>query len=384
MTRSTTSAGTDDDRAHTIPAPGPRGRDLLLGVATVLYLAGAVALLTADNPWTTRMAILQTAALFGCGVLIVRRTGTPVIGWLLVVPGVTFNLIYAFQGGDIDGAVDGWFMWLTPLSNLGILALAILLLVFPTGRLESTVARVLAGVAVAGQLAVIGFETLVIAGAVDVSPEAPFEFMSVAFFVVVVGGLVEQVRRYRTRPQLERQQVKWFLVAIAGQSAYIVAIIAGFEPGSLAFALIDNVATMLWPITILVAISRYRLYDVDRLVSRTAAYVVVVATLALVGIGGVVAITSLLPAQDRLAVALSTVAVVALFDPFRRRVIDLVDRRFDRQRYVARQVVEDFGRHVRDVTDVAEISDQVRAVVSQTVAPTTVAVWRPGEAPPAR
>ena len=86
--------------------------------------------------------------------------------------------------------------------------------------------------------------------------------------------------------------------------------------------------------------------------------------------------TSLLPAQDRLAV-FSTVAVVALFDHSGRWVIDAVDRRFDRRRYVARQVVEHFGRSVQDITDVAEISDQVRAVVSRTVAPTTVAVWRP-------
>jgi len=119
-----------------------------------------------------------------------------------------------------------------------------------------------------------------------------------------------------------------------------------------------------------------RLDDVDRLVSRTAAYAVVVVTLALLGIGGVLVVTSLLPAQDRLAVALSTVAVVALFDPVRRRVIDVVDRRFDRSRYVARQVVEDFGRDVQDVTDVADIADRVHAVIGRTVAPTTVALWR--------
>ena len=97
-----------------------------------------------------------------------------------------------------------------------------------------------------------------------------------------------------------------------------------------------------------------------------------------------VVVTSLLPAQDRLAVALSTVIVVALFDPLRRRVIGAVDRRFDRRHYVAGKVVEDFGRQVQDITDVAEISDQVRVVVSRTVAPTTVAVWRPPDAPHAR
>jgi hypothetical protein len=350
----------------------------MVGLATVLYLAGAFALLTADEPWTTRMAIVQTAALFGCGVLIVRRTATPVIGWLLVVPGVTFNLIYAFQSGDMfDGAADGWVMWLTPLSNLGILALAILLLVFPTGRLESTASRVLAGWAVLGQLGVIALEVLVIGGVLDVAAQTGFEFMNASFFVVVVGGLVEQVRRYRTRPRLEQQQVKWFLVAIAGQSAYVVTTLAGFEPGSVTFLVVDNLATMLWPVTILIAISRYRLYEIDRIVSRTLGYGLVVAMLAVIGVGGVVGVTSLLPTQDRLAVALSTVAVVALFDPVRRRVVDVVDRRFDRTQYVARQVVEGFGREVRDVTDVGQISGRVEAVVSRTVAPTTVAVWQP-------
>ena len=369
----------------TATAPAPTStvrRDLLLGLATALYVAGAVALLAADEPWTTRMAIAQTATLFGCGVLIVRRTTTQLIGWLLIVPGVTFNIIYAFQAGDMfDRAADGWVMWLTPLANLGILALALLLLVFPTGRLESTASRVLAGLAVVGQLGVIALETLVIAGILDVSAQAGLEFMNFTFFVVVLGGLVEQVRRYRTRPRLEQQQVKWFLVAIGGQSAYIVTIVAGYEPGSVTFLVIDNLATMLWPIAILIAISRYRLYEIDRIISRTLGYGLVVAMLAVVGVGGVAVVTSLLPAQDRLAVALSTVAVVALFDPLRRRVVDVVDRRFDRTRYVARQVVEGFGREIRDLTDAEEVGTRIRATVAGTIAPATVAVWQPPDVP---
>lgn len=102
-----------------------------------------------------------------------------------------------------------------------------------------------------------------------------------------------------------------------------------------------------------------------------------VAALGAVFVGGVAAISGLLPTQDRLAVVLTTLAVMALFDPLRRRATDAVDRRFDRQRYVAQQVVEDFGRAVQDVTDPAEVVERVHAVAGRTLAPVTVAVWQP-------
>lgn len=341
-------------------------------------------LLVAPLDPTNRVAIVQTFALFGCGALIVRRTRTQAIGWLLIVPGVTFNLLYAASQTIGGAAPTGWIRFASPLSQLGITSLALLVLVFPSGRLESRLVRVGAWVAVVGQFAAFVLEFLYVSGVAWISPEAGFNLVLVGFIAVVVIGLVDHVRRYRRRPRVEQLQLKWFLVAIAGQFIFVFMAAAGIQPGSIAFAVGDNLATTLFPVTILIAISRYRLYEIDRIVSRTVAYAAVVATLALLGIGGVVVVTSLLPAQDRLAVALSTVAVVALFDPLRRRVIDLVDRRFDRTRYVARKVVENFGRDVQDITDVAEISDQVHAVVSRTVAPTTVAVWRPPDAPQPR
>jgi hypothetical protein len=103
----------------------------------------------------------------------------------------------------------------------------------------------------------------------------------------------------------------------------------------------------------------------------------VLGLLGLLFMGSVSTVASLLPAQDSLAVAVTTVAVVALFNPLRRRVVDVVDRRFDRTRYVARQVVTEFGREVQDVTDLDEIGHRVHAVVGRTLAPSTVAVWQP-------
>jgi len=383
MTRSMTPPR-DDPAAATLPEHGTRLRDALLVLATVAYLVTAGVLAVAPVPLSQRFALVQTFALFVCGVVIVRRTATPIIGWLLIVPGVTFNLIYDAppdQGGMLTGAGGTAF---DTLPTLGLLALALLLLVFPSGRPTSTIARAAAWFAVVTHVALIPVQFLSLAGVIGMSVETGFTLESLVFVFIVVIGLVEQVRSYRRRPRVEQLQLKWFIVAIAGQLVYLVMLVVGIEPGTVAFAVFDNAATMLWPITILLAITRYRLYDVDQLISRTVAYAVVVATLAFLGIGGVVVVTSLLPAQDRLAVALSTVIVVALFDPLRRRVIGAVDRRFDRRRYVAGKVVEDFGRQVQDITDVAEISDQVRVVVSRTVAPTTVAVWRPPDAPHAR
>ena len=374
----------DHPGTPTVPEQDTRGRGALLALATVAYLGAAGVLAVAPVPLFQRFALVQTFALFACGVLIVRPTGTPLIGWLLIVPGVTFNFIYdEVGGGDLslpdETGGDVVAALLDVLPHLGILALALLVLVFPSGRPASRVARVAVWFAAVGHAAAFLLQFLVTSGLAgrSLSAETGTNLMTGVFTAAVLVGLVEQMRRYRRRPRVEQLQLKWFIFAIAGQFLYPAMIAAGIEAGTVAFAVFDNVATTLWPVTILIAISRYRLYDVDRLVSRTAAYAIVVVTLALLGIGGVLAVTSLLPAQDRLAVALATVGVVALFDPLRRRVVDVVDRRFDRTRYVARQVVEDFGRHVQDVTDVEEVTGRIQAVISRTVAPTTVAVWRP-------
>ncbi len=103
----------------------------------------------------------------------------------------------------------------------------------------------------------------------------------------------------------------------------------------------------------------------------------VIATLGALFLGGVALLTTFLPAQDDLAVAATTVVVVALFDPVRRRVQQGVDRRFDRTRYAAQQVVAAFGRAVRDETDVDAVRARLGSVVAETLAPRSVAIWEP-------
>jgi hypothetical protein len=129
---------------------------------------------------------------------------------------------------------------------------------------------------------------------------------------------------------------------------------------------------------IAVAITRHGLYEIDRIVSRTLSYTLVVGFLAMVFFGVVTALTALLPAESDLAVAGSTLAVAALFNPVRRRVQAWVDRRFNRSRFEAERVMEEFAGNLRDQVDPDEVVHGWVGVVSETMQPTTVAVWVKG------
>ncbi|MFO7960298.1 MAG: hypothetical protein R6U94_05080 [Nitriliruptoraceae bacterium] len=144
-----------------------------------------------------------------------------------------------------------------------------------------------------------------------------------------------------------------------------------------AFGAVDALTTLLFPLAILVGITRYRLYEIDRIVSRTRG---VRAGAGRSGCrvrreryGADLAVAG----QDGIAVVVTTVVVMALFSPVLRRVRDAVDRRFDRSRYEAGQVVEQFGRTITEVSDLTEVRLRLHDVLGRTVAPATVAVWEP-------
>jgi hypothetical protein len=147
------------------------------------------------------------------------------------------------------------------------------------------------------------------------------------------------------------------------------------------------VGVVLVPVGAAVAILRYRLYDIDRIISRTVAYGMLTALLGLVYVAGVFVFGRLLNpdgGSSSLAVAASTLAVAALFQPARRRVQDAVDRRFNRARYDAARTVETFSARLRDEIDLDTLSAELLAVVNQTMQPTRVSLWlrplRPGDA----
>jgi hypothetical protein len=137
------------------------------------------------------------------------------------------------------------------------------------------------------------------------------------------------------------------------------------------------------PVVIAVAVLRYRLWELDRLVSRTVTYALVTGLLVVPYLLIVPAATRLAQGAGNLAVATATLAAVAVFQPLRRRVQDLVDRRFNRRRYDAVRIVEAFAARLRDQVDLDALGAELLSVVDQTVAPTQASLWlRPPANPP--
>jgi hypothetical protein len=196
----------------------------------------------------------------------------------------------------------------------------------------------------------------------------------VAMFMAV-PAIVALFIRLRRSTGIERQQLKWFLLAA---TALALSLISSFDNFGLEQAVNDAISAVtlsaLW-VAIAVAIVRYRLFEIDRIVSRTVTYLVVVVLLGGVFVGVVTLVSSLLPAESDLAVAASTLAVAALFNPVRRRVQVSIDRRFNRARYDVQKVIDSFAGSLRDRLDPGEVSDGWRDVVAATMQPSAISVW---------
>lgn len=182
--------------------------------------------------------------------------------------------------------------------------------------------------------------------------------------------------RLRNAGRLERQQIKLVFFVLGALFAFtlievvLVEVLGGTVPGT---EFIELVAWLAIPVSIFLAINRFRLYEIDRLISRTVSYAVVGALL----LGTVAAVAAVVGTRfsDPLVVAGTTLAVAALFNPLRRRVQSVVDRRFNRSRYHAERVMADFSTSLRDRVDTDAILDKWRAVVTDTMQPTTLSVW---------
>src|SRR5690606_24120337 len=161
-----------------------------------------------------------------------------------------------------------------------------------------------------------------------------------------VPAAVSLVARYRSAGPTERAQLKWFLFAAV---VFVVSLIVDFfwELEGVGEALKEGLVMAFLPVAVAVAILRHRLYDIDRIVSRTVSYAVVTALLVGIYVMGVFLLQRVVPASSDLAVAASTLPAAAAFNPMRRRVQSAVDRRFNRARYDAVRTVEQFSERVR-------------------------------------
>ena len=341
------------------------------------------------DPVSTVMFGAVVAAFSLMGALLIRRVPENRIGALLLATGTAQTasiavLTYAGLGGS---AVPAW-----PVAAIAasfgdaayiapwVIALIGVPLVFPDGRLPSRRFRWVVWVTGAGMVSLLlGAPASMIPGLADLGPVV--SALALVANVFGLGGAVAAVWvRFRRGDPVQRQQVKW-LLAVAGVAtiAFPSALAFGSSESfvSLAFWLVAFLAYLALPVAIGIAVLRYRLYEIDRIISRTIGYAVVTVTLA-VTFGGAIllfqAVLAPLTGGNTLAVAASTLVAAALFQPLRRRVQTVVDRRFNRARYDAERTAAAFAAQLRDEVDLRNLSGDVLQVVAQTVAPATVAL----------
>jgi hypothetical protein len=193
----------------------------------------------------------------------------------------------------------------------------------------------------------------------------------VVYVLLVISWVARLVAKYRGSTGDLRQQLKWLMV---GGALCVVGILAGALLSGLLSGLLF-LGILAFPVCIGIAILKYRLYDIDRLISRTLSYVIVTGLLIGVYVGLVTLTTRALPLSSPVGVAASTLAVAALFNPVRRRAQRLVDRRFNRARYDAEATIAAFTAALRNEIDLDRVQRDLVDVVSQSVQPAHVSVW---------
>jgi hypothetical protein len=334
------------------------------------------------------------------GAVLAGRLPRHPVGWLLLGVGLSVAGSGVADGYARYGLVARpgalpaarWVAIYSPATNIvGLALVGYVLLLTPTGSLPSPGWRWWARVATAGPVALVAaltvgpglvippYDTVIdpvtipaLAGAVLAAIVAGF-FLTVASLVVGAGSLVARFRRARG---VERQQLRWLALAAALTGAGAAVVGVGMAMGATAVPLFAaGVCLALLPLATGAAILRYRLYDLDQIISRTLAWGLLTVLLGLGYAAVVLGLGRLLPQGSSLAVAAATLAVAAAFQPARRRIQQLVDRRFNRRRHDAGQVIEAFGARLRDQLDLDTLTGEVLAVVDQTMAPTRASLW---------
>ena len=384
-----------------------------LAIAAAALIGGLVAWALLASPTIHVETVVQavTVLFFGAlgATIVVRADGNPV-GWLLLIPGVAVGTDLLLRSRIAELPQDpsladyaalafadgGWLFYFFPFFFLSY--------VFPTGRLLSRrwrwapfVALFVLGFMLFGTVFAAEFTNPIDGTTVpnpigfEVDEEAAEGVVSTLFFVLLISlafsGPLSLVLRYRRGDAVIRAQIKWVLLAGTGfASGFVLGTATGrwnedVEPSLLTLTvdvLISSSAILL-PLAITIAITRYRLFEIDRLVSRTVSYGLVISALAGVYAGALVLLRSVLPFESEIAVVASTLVVIALFNPLRQRVQGFVDRRFFRSRYDATAVVRSFVGRLSGPMDGGRLVGELEGVLDATMRPEAVGVWLRGE-----
>lgn len=350
-------------------------------------------------------------AVFGLvGALLLYRRPGHRLGWLLagigvlaLIGGSANEYVLAATRAGLANDFVGWLVWWSNWFWFPVVGgvIVFLPLLFPDGQPPTGRWR---WVAVLGAVAILGMvvassivedleatilgdipqikNPLGIEGLTSVEVTLLYETSAWLLLAAFVGAVVSMWVRFRRSQREARLQLKWFSYAVGLMLAWVLlgeviwqdvlgqdALLGG---SLLPFGLLLTFI----PVTIAVAILRYRLYAIDRIVSRTVSYGLVVALLALVYTSGVFVVGSILPGdQTDLAVAGSTLAVAGLFAPLRLRIQRIVDRRFNRSRYDAEREIERFAGGLKNQLDLGRVAADLRSVLERTIQPVTAEIW---------
>ena len=379
---------------------------LLGGLAALSFVAMIPLTLMAHQLFNTLVALVIGVPCAVVGVLVARRQPRNPIGWLFLVIAACLFLStdgpdYAFLSYRL-----GHHLPLSPaglavgqLWGPGLFLLFVVILLFPDGRLSSRFWRRALWVYCAIYAVLLVATAVATAGALVAHPirvdsngglsavnspadwfkavQGPAAIMLIVLSLCFIG---RQVLSWRRSSSDRRQQLKW--LASGAAFTLVCAALSG-TLGSSGITLLNVVGGFSWfgwaalPVGIGVAILRYRLYDIDRIISRTLAYAIVTGLLVGVYAGLVLLATVALPLSlsTPVAVACATLVAAALFNPVRRRVQRLVDRRFNRARYNADKTVAVFAARLQDALDLDAVQDDLAGVVHQALEPAHVSLW---------
>jgi hypothetical protein len=379
---------------------------LVLGAVFALVALALVPLsvLARQSPQVNGGEALGAVPFGVVGFVLARRVPRNPIGWIFLAIAIClllsidsgFYAVISYPLGHhlplAPAALFSYQLWGPALSLF-----ALVVLLFPDGTLPSRASRVIMclflavlvgftvalGVAVSGAIAghhvqLDSFDGLVVIDRATgwfARVQAVFAAVGVPF---VALGVARQVVAWRRSSGERRQQLKWLASGVLVAVVALVFGLASPENASGAARVFANVISfgiVALPVSIGVAILRYRLYEIDRIISRTLAYAIVTGLLVGVYAGLVLLATEVFKFHSTVAAAAATLAAAAMFSPLRRRVQQLVDRRFNRTRYDADQTVAAFAARLKDAIDLDSVRGDLAGVVDQTLEPAHISMW---------
>jgi hypothetical protein len=344
------------------------------------------------NALNGAVGIVFIAAFATVGALLAWKRQENPIGWLLSATGLVTSVAVFGEVLAHHPATVTLADWMGCLYLLGIGLCVFVVLLFPTGQLPSRRWRPVAwaaGAGVPGWIVGCAFAPTIFTFSPTMRnplgvPEPAgliFKLMALAgaglMAVTGFAAVTSLVFRYLRAGTTERTQLKWLLYAAA---VIVVALLVSVPIASSNLQnAVSSGAVALVPVAIGIAVMRYRLYDIDRVISRSVAYAIVTGLLVGIYAGLVLLATEVLRLHTPVAVAGATLAAAALFSPMRRRVQRTVDRRFNRVRYDGDRMVAAFAARLKDAVDLETVSADLASVVNQALEPGYISLWVNGQ-----